>query len=173
MGNLSCGGSKQQESDFDIYMKNYFPVKGKQSDYEYRQNFDEKDSELMSQKVMVFEDETSKRVEKQENLAKQKEKNRVVEYLILLSSEVTNNIGAASTSLCGRPPVHEQYSLDQASQNETIKVQSEQMVVSVQDLGPGLPKPISRYSGSPGNSSTLNTRKKGSVLPKIQPKSRL
>ena len=39
---------------------------------------------------MPVDDEISKRVEKIEVLNKQKEKNRVVEYLIMVSAEMTN-----------------------------------------------------------------------------------
>jgi hypothetical protein len=41
---------------------------------------------------MPVDDETSQRVEKVETTLKHKEKNRVVEYLIMVSAEINNEV---------------------------------------------------------------------------------
>ena len=58
------------------------------------QNLNEANQVLKATKTNVIDDDISKKVEKKETLAQQKEKNRVIEYLILLSADLSNNIGA-------------------------------------------------------------------------------
>lgn len=49
---------------------------------------------------MPIDDDVSRRVEKVESEFKQKERNRVVEYLILISAEMTNQVGCKPHRSC-------------------------------------------------------------------------
>ncbi|CDW77263.1 UNKNOWN [Stylonychia lemnae] len=123
----------------------------------------EHDQVLTSNKGYVIDDEVSKKVEKKETLAQQKEKNRVTEYMILLSADMSNHIGAQSTTLCNRNPKD----INSHKLIEVIEVRTDPVEIQIEDQGPGLPNP-SQWS------QQQNSRKKGSILPKVKqtPKTR-
>lgn len=68
--------------------------------FDLYQDFAEEDQIVHMTKYLPVEDEISKRVEKVESINKQKEKNRVVEYLIMVSAEMTNSIASKPHRLC-------------------------------------------------------------------------
>lgn len=106
---------------------------------------------------MPVDDEISKKVEKQdENLTKLKDKNRIVEYLIMVSAEMANNIAAAK-------PNRQCLANEMQTPKMTV-IQSQEDNIIMEDMGPGLPRPQNKYrngaaGGSPGSKSTTSSNK--------------
>lgn len=72
-------------------------------------------------KYLPVDDDISKRVEKVESVNKQKEKNRVVEYLIMVSAEMTNSIASKPHRLCQAHEVkHPEITIIQSNEDNII-----------------------------------------------------
>ncbi len=115
-------------------------------------DFHQEDQIIKASNTYPVEDEIFKRVEKPEdNIIKQKDKNRILEYLIMVSAEMTNQMTA-------KP--HRQCSSSDLQGPQMTVIQSAEDNIIIPDMGPGLPRLKYRnVHGSPGSKSTTSSNK--------------